>query len=638
LLDAYADGFNAWLAAHPEAPRRVPDEVEPWATLALLRYKYHELEFLGYAGLEEEWVARLLEQGWPLGTSDREAVTPTVLGIPQDAATAGLRFAGALGGPSGELPLGSNAWAVGPSRTVDGHAFLLVNPHQRFFGVERYLEIHLHSDAGLVFSGLTRFGFLLPYMGNNERLGWTFTDNYADIGDLYVERFDDPAEPLRYRYGDEDRRAESWTERIRVMNPAGVNERTLRFWKTHHGPIVGLDDDGRPIAARLAKLVEGGWFTQLDAMIRSRTPEEFRTAFSALDVPYMNLMYADQAGNIWYVYNSAIPRRDRSIDWKRPVDGSDPGTEWDGYHALEELPQILNPPSGYLLNTNSSPFSATRDVPFARTDFPPYMIGDEEDNARARSSRRALEREERISFDEFAGLVWDTRLALADSLVPAIADELDRLQAAPDDDLPLTLRASAPGRADLEEVVERLTAWDRRADAGSAATTLFVVGAERWFLDHMSSVPPGPWSWSLALAETAQRLRETWGNLDVPWGEINRLQRPLSNDPSGFSDSMPSLPVAGAPGFFGSVFSFQTEPMGGVGRRYGVNGNTFVKVIEFGPRVRGRSVLVFGQSGDPASPHYFDQAPLYAERSFKPAWMSREDVEENAERRYELPR
>jgi len=639
LLDAYADGFNAWLAAHPEAPRRVPGEVQPWATLALLRYKYHELEFLGYAGLEEAWVERLLERGWPSGAADREAVTPAVSGIPQDAAQAGLRFAEAFEGPGGELPLGSNEWAVGPSKTVDGHALLLVNPHQRFFGVERYLEIHLHSDAGLVFSGLTRFGFLLPYMGNNERLGWTFTDNYADIGDLYVERFDDPEDPLRYRYGGGDREAETWTKRVRVNDPAGAVNRTLRFWKTHHGPIVGLDDDGRPIAARLAKLVEGGWFTQLDAMIRSRTLEEFRTAFAALDVPYMNLMYADQAGNIWYVYSSAVPRRDPAIDWKRPVDGADPATEWDGYHDLEDLPQILNPPSGYLLNTNSSPFAAARDVPFQRSDFPPYMIGNEEDNPRARSSRRALEREERLSFDEFAALVWDTRLALADSLVPALADERDRLLSAPDEDLPAALRAGSSGRSDLEEIVERLSAWDRRADVGSTATTLFVLGAERWFLDHMSSPgPPGPWSWSLALAETAERLRETWGGLDVRWGEINRLQRPLSNDPSAFSDSLPSLPIAGAPGFFGSVFTFQTEPLGSVGRRYGIHGNTFVKVIEFGPRVRGRSVLVFGQSGDPASPHYFDQAPLYAERSFKPAWITREEVDANAERREVLPR
>jgi acyl-homoserine lactone acylase PvdQ len=639
LLDAYADGFNAWLAAHPEAPRRGPEKVPPWATLALLRYKYHELEFLGYAGLEEEWVARLLERGWPIGGSDREAVTPAVSRIPQGTGRTGLRFAGALEGPLGELPLGSNQWAIGPSRTVDGHALLLVNPHQRFFGVERYLEIHLHSDAGLVFSGLTRFGFLLPYMGNNEHLGWTFTDNYADIGDLYLERFDDPANPLRYRYGASSRTAETWTGRVRVAGPSGVDERTLRFWKTHHGPIVGLDDDGRPIAARLAKLAEGGWFAQLDAMIRSRTLEEFKTAFAALDVPYMNLMYADQAGDIWYVYSSAIPRRDPAIDWKRPVDGADPATEWDGYHALEDLPQILNPPSGYLVNTNSSPLSATRDVPFQRSDFPPYMIGNEEDNARARSSRRALEEKERLSFDEFAALVWDTRLALADSLIPELADERDRLLAAPDDDLPAPLRAGSPGRSDLEEVVERLDQWDRRADVQSTATTLFVLGAERWFLDRMSSSgSPGPWAWSLALAETAARLRETWGSLGVPWGEINRLQRPPSNDPSAFSDSLPSLPVAGAPGFFGSVFTFQTEPMGSVGRRYGVHGNTFVKVIEFGPRVRGRSVLVFGQSGDPASAHYFDQAPLYANGSFKPAWMSRAEVEAHAERRYELPR
>lgn len=634
LLEAYAAGFDAWLAAHPTAPRRLLEGVEPWYTLALLRYKYHQLEFLGNAGLRGEWVERLLQSGWPQGGAP--AVSPAVSGLGHDQA-AGMRFAELLQGPFGEQPLGSNEWAVAPSRTVDGHALLLVNPHQRFFGVERYLEIHLHSDEGLVFSGLTRFGFLLPYMGNSDLLGWTYTDNHADIGDLYVERFDDPAKPLHYRYGAETRTAESWTETVQVTTEEGVVERTLRFWKTHHGPVVGLDDQRRPLSARLPKLVEGGWFAQLDAMIRAGTLEEFRSAVARLDVPYMNLMYADREGNIWYLYGSAVPRRHRGYDWRRPVDGSDPGTEWDGYHPLEELPQVLNPESGWLVNTNSSPFVATSGIELDRADFPPYMIDREEDNPRAWSSRRVLEAHDRLSFDDFARIVWDSRLSLADSLVPAMAAERERMAGVPVVELPAGLRPGTPGRRSLEEAVDRLVAWDRYADVESVATTHFVLAAERLFFDRHASGAPGDWPWSLALAGVLEGLSEIWGRTDIPWGEINRLQRPPSNDASAFADSLPSFPVGGAPGGLGSVFSYHTEPVGTTRRRYGVSGNTFVKVIEFGPEVRGRSVLVFGQSGDPASPHYFDQAALYANRAFKPAWFTREEVGAHAEATYELP-
>lgn len=632
LLDAYADGFNAYLKAHPEE-RNFLDHVESWHTLALIRFKYHQLEFLAYAGFEEEYIERLLERGWPAGGEAGAAVTPASTTDDFDSGSV-MRFAETLHGPMGDIPLGSNEWALGPSRTADGTAMLLVNPHQSFFGVERYLEIHLHSEEGLVFSGLTRFGFLLPYMGNNERLGWTYTDNYADISDLYVEQFDDPARPLAYRYGDSRRTAETWTETVKVKVDGGTEERTLRFWKTHHGPVVGLDGDGHPLTAKIAKLEEGGWFAQLDAMIRSKSLEEFRAAVSRLSIAYMNLMYADQDGNIWYLYGSAVPLRDSSFAWRSPVDGSDPRTEWGDYHPLEDLPQDLNPPSGWLLNTNSSPFVATDSVPYSRDDFPPYMIGDEENNARAVSSRRVLEGIDGVTFDDFARAVWDTRLSLADSLVPVIAAEWAALGEAGSEEIPTALTPGAPGLAVVGEVVERLQAWYRGADVQSIETTWFVLSTERWFLDRRAQPQPGPFAHLEALAVTLEGLARDWGRTEVSWGEVNRLQRPPSQDPDDFSPDLPSLPVAGAPSAAGSVFVYHTEPQGTTGVRYGVHGNSFMKVIEFGPTVRGRSLLVFGQSGDPDSPHFFDQAALYSNREFKPAWFTREEVEANAVKSY----
>jgi acyl-homoserine lactone acylase PvdQ len=626
MLDAYAAGFNAYLAAHPDS-RQLLERVEPWHTLALIRFKYHQLEFLGYAGFEGEWAERLLEEGWPAGGADAAAVSPQASTDLLEGSI--VRFAEDIRGPMGDIPLGSNEWALGPSRTAAGTTMLLVNPHQSFFGVERYLEIHLASDEGLAFSGLTRFGFLLPYMGNNARLGWTYTDNSADISDLYVESFDDPDDPLRYRYGDEHRTAETWTETVRVKDG---EERMLRFWKTHHGPVVGIDDAGRLLTVRIAKLAEGGWFDQLDAMIRAQSLAEFKAAIGRLDIPYMNTMYADVDGNIFYVYTSAVPRRHPSFAWREPVDGADPNTEWGEYHPLEDLPQVLNPASGWLLNTNSSPLVATDPVPYAREDFPSYMIGSEDDNARAKSSRRVLSRLESVTLDDFARAVMDTRLSLADSMLPVIAGQWERLQTAEAAELPAALAPGLASRTEVGAAVTRLNAWDRVADVGSVETTWFVISLEKWFEARR---PSGPFSHLEMLAATLAGLEASHGRAEVPWGEVNRLQRPPSQEPDDFSAELPSLPVVGAPSAAGSVFVFHVTPFASTGVRHGVHGNSFVKVIEFGPVVRGRSLLVFGQSGDPASPHFFDQAPLYSAREFKPAWFTREEVEANAAQTYQ---
>ena len=635
LLDAFAAGFNDWLAAHPKKKHWL-GRVEPWFALALMRFKYDQVEFLGYSGFHKSMEAALLKQGWPVGPHRMPAVSAGLEHTDLDSGSI-VRFAENIRGPFGGRPIGSNEWAVGPSRTASGRAMLLINPHQAFFGIERYFEIDLHSAEGLVFSGLTRFGFLLPYMGNNGRLGWTFTNNYPDIGDLYVERFDDPAHPLAYRYGNRPRSAETWTETIKVKTGDTIGTRTLRFWKTHHGPIVGLDKKGRPMAAQLAKLKSGGWDDQLYAMIRSRTFEAFRAAELELNIPYMNLMYADVAGNIWYVYNGAVPRRDPSFDWRKPVDGSDPRTEWHGYHALSELPQVRNPKSGFLLNCNSSPMFVTDAVPYTRKDFPSYMIGNETDNPRARSSRRVLAGFHKVTFDRFARAVWDTRLSAADRLIPQLVSQWKKMKAAPAASVPKNLRPGTDARRDVALAIERLRHWNRVARIESVETTWFVFSAFRWHADEVSGAAAGRFSMVEDLAEELRVLRARWDTIEVPWGMVTRIQRPPSDDPADFSDSLPSLPVGGAPGALGSVFTLhryhsfkETAAHLSAPSRYGIFGNSFLKVVEFAPHARARSVEVFGQSADPKSPHFFDQAPLYAARMFKPAWSTLAEVKAHA--------
>jgi acyl-homoserine-lactone acylase len=618
LLEAYAAGTNRWLDSQQPSRQGTLRKIEPWYPLALIRFKYYQNEFLGYAGLRNAWIGPLIERS--AAAVAGPAVRPAggaAAAARSDRAHSAFDFAlEAQFDALGRRPRGSNQWAVAPSRTADGSALLLINPHQSFVGVQRYAEIHLDSREGLRFSGLTVFGFLLPYMGHNERLGWAYTDNYADHSDLYGLVFDDAAAPLRYRYAGGYRTAEPWTDSIRVHTAGGMQTRVFRFWNTHYGPIVGVADDGRPLAVKLARMVEGGWFDQWDAMIRAHSLDAWKAAVAELRVPYMNTMYADADGNIGYIYNSAVPRRLPGIVPSGILDGSDPRTEWQGFHTLEELPQVWNPPTGWLLNTNSTPFTATTGLSLRREDFPAYMIGGETDNARAASSRRVLSAMTSVTLEEFARAVWDTRLSEADRSIPALLVEWQRMP------------ASAEQQA-LAPAVARLREWDRIADTASVETTWFVLAFERRMLDGQRAQP-----YVRALAEALRLLEQRWGTTEVPWGRINRHQRPLPGAPAALDATRRSLPVAGAHAELGSVFSFASGPVGEASPRLGRGGNSFVKVIAFGPTVRAASILNYGQSGDPASPHFFDQAELYAGQQFKPAWFGRAEVEANAVRSY----
>ncbi len=642
LYDAYAEGFNHYLEKHPDVERRLLERVEPWYAIALLRFKYHHNEYIGYAGLRRTDSRRLLDGARIEGSGSSGAglAGPIPAGPASDGASRlqSLAFRDDPT-PGGERPLGSNEWAIAGSRTASGHPMLLINPHVAFFGLSQYTEIHLHSDEGLVFSGLSRFGFMFPYMGHNERLGWSYTDNYSDIGDLYVETVEWREGSPVYRYGEEWRDLTVWTETVGVRQAGedgAVEELEFRFIKTHHGPILGIRElDGEdspngsesaeslsPLAVRVTMLEEGGWYDQWYGMMRAQTLEEWRAAVARLAVPYQNTMYADADGNIQYIYNAAVPRRSVAYDWSLPVDGSDPGTEWNGYHALDELPQYLNPATGYLQNTNSNPFTATDGLTDERVAFPPYMVGRETDNPRARSSRRVLGELRDVTLEDFARAVLDTRLTAADDLLPPLLEEFRQLE------------QTRPTRANLvREPVRELETWDREATIESIATTLFVRWAEIWDRGE-ERWQEQPWPRITALAAVLDRLERDWETWRVPWGDLNRMQRPDASGRKPFDDDQPSLPVAGAPGWLGSVFTYTSRPAPGGIRRYGVHGNSFVKVVEFGPQVQARSILTFGQSGDPASAHYFDQAPLYSQKRFKPAWFSRAQVEANAERVY----
>ncbi|HSD45785.1 MAG TPA: penicillin acylase family protein, partial [Pyrinomonadaceae bacterium] len=487
LCDAFAAGFNYYLVRHPEVPLRLLKRIEPWYTLAFIRYNYFQNGFARDPSLRRT----------PIQTAALDAdLKPHT---------------------------GSNGWVIGPSRSASGHAMLFVNPHLPFFGSGQVYEGHVHSDEGWNFTGYTRFGFPLPYVGHNENGGWVSTDNAADLADVYLETFDDPSRPLAYKYGKEYRLATERVEEIRVKTANGIETHKFTMRKTHHGPIVAARD-GKPLALRMAKFESDGWLREWYDMTRATSLAALKRAMSPLNMLFGNVMYADRQGNTWYLYNGAVPKRDPRFDWTKPVDGSDPATEWQGYHTIDELPQLTNPKTGWMQNCNTTPFLLTSEGNPDPKLFPKYMV-QEGDNPRGAISREILASKAKFTFDEWKRVAFDTRVMNAGKLLPPLL---------------AALKEKAQENARLDGVYGMLAQWNQRSTNDSVAMTLFSLWHDRISRDATPvSVPID--KQLAALDEVINQLEKDFGTWKVAWGELTRLQRIDESKDEDFQDAKPSL-------------------------------------------------------------------------------------------------
>ncbi len=421
---------------------------------------------------------------------------------------------------------------------------------------------------------------------------------------------------------------------MEIPNGDGFDEKTYTLRKTHHGPIVGQADDGRYLSVRIARLAEGSRLRQALRMTKAKNFDEWRAAMAELNLQMFNTCYADRDGNIFYVYNGAVPRRDPSFDWTKPVDGSNPKTDWQGLHAFDELPQILNPPSGYLQNCNTSPFTTTDVGNPAVGDFPAYMAEDRfDDKRRAKVSRMLLREMHDITFDDWKKAAFDTTLYWPLVNLPPFKRELEELE-----------QTDPTLAARCKPFMDHLCDWDCRSAIDSTQTTLCYL----WYEELYGRGYPvetlkqqfvdDPDKKFEALVTAAGKLKAFYGDWRVPWGDVSRIQRHANYSDFAkipFSDDLPSLPCAGAPGPLGIVFNtYYAPPTAKHKKQYGVVGHSFVGVYEFGDKVQAATLLQFGESADPESPHFMDQAELYSKREFKPAWFHWDDVLAHAKRSY----
>ena len=619
LLQAFALGVNHFLAAQDKVKPRLLNRLEAWHVLAIDRYLMLTMTFGGSGARKpnpQDAGLSLQNQAIPKYSWDW-VDPPSQL----ESATAAA--------------IGSNSWAISPQRTRSGEAMLFINPHQPWYGIGQFYEMHLHSKETIRFSGACFFGNPIPVLGHNEFLGWAYTVNQPDVADSWKIEFSHPSDSLKYRFGAGYRQAEEWSEPIAVLENGILKQQTVTFRKTEVGPVMSANGQ-QAVVARIARLFDVGRLDQAIEMVRAKNFEEWRAAFSRCAIPMFNVTYADRDGNIFYAYNGAVPIREERFNWTRTVDGSDPATQWKGIHNFDDLPQVLNPKSGYVQNCNGSPFVTTDSDNPSPDQFPNYMVRDHDiDRRRSKLARELLSNAKGVGFEWYQDLCFDTTLYWP----KAEKENWQRSFA--------QLKTSDPEIATrLQPYIDALVNWDGKADKESSEALLCISWYEELFgtsqSENMKREYAGnPKKQLIALGNVARRLTEIHGDWKKPWGEVHRLQRTAySADTMEAGVSLlpfaKSQACAGAPGPLGVVFTIYSTPSVPYLRpqRFAVVGASYMSAVAFGKKVRAVSLVPFGASGSPRSPHFRDQANLLANQKFKQAWFYEQDVLKAARRSY----
>ena len=581
LMDAWADGLNYYLATHPQVRPRVITRYEPWMALSFTE---------GSIGGDIERVSLEQLQAFYGKPGDTPA--------PADVAQAH---------PSWVEPTGSNGIAIAPRLTADGHALLLINPHTSFFFRS---ELQMTSDTGLDAYGAVTWGQFFVYQGFNRHIGWMHTSTGADVVDEFAETIVHRDGKAYYRYGRELRPVTRREITLAYRAKDGsMAERSFTAYFTHHGPIV-REAGGKWIATALMNrpvpALQQSWLrTKAHDYASYMKVAELKANSSN------NTLFADDKGEIAYLHPQFIPKRDDRFDYTRPVDGSNPATDWQGLTPLDQAPHVFNPANGWVYNTNNWPYSAAgKDSP-KKADFPRYMDTFGE-NPRGLHAIRVLTGQDDFTRDSLITAAFDSYLPAFARQVPILVADYDALP------------ASDPLKKKLAGPIAMLRHWDYRWGIASMPTSLAVFwGDTLWdevshtdtaeglsIYDAMAE-KAGSQARLHALVEAVDRLEKDFGHWGVPWGEINRFQRVNGDLVQPFDDGKPSIPVPFTSSRWGSLASFGAHRWPGTRRYYGTSGNSFVAVVEFGPRVRARAITAGGESGDPRSPHFNDQAERY---------------------------
>jgi acyl-homoserine lactone acylase PvdQ len=615
LMDAWADGMNYYLATHPETKPKVLTHVDPWMALSFTE---------GSIGGDIERVD-LKRLRALYDTQGTHATGP---------ASVDWETRPHVAQPWMEPPSsGSNGIAIAPSNTASHHALLLINPHTWFFFRS---ELQMSSEEGLDAYGAVTWGQFFVYQGFNDRIGWMHTTSGVDAVDDYLETVVRDSGKLAYRYGGETKPFTSKQITIRYKTPQGLTSRTITAMYTLHGPVIAQEGEkfvtiqlmNTPIAA----------LEQSYLRTKARNYAEYKKTMGLRANSSNNTVYADADGDIAYWQGNFIPRRDPRFDYTKPVDGSNPATNWQGLMTVDQTPHLLNPRSGFLFNVNDSPWNGAGPDSLRKQDYPAYVEQGIE-SAREVHAMRLLDPDgnprRNFTLESLMHEAYDSYMPWFTRTVPVLVKAYDAVP------------ATDPQKAKLAEQIKLLRTWDDRWGKDSVETALAIS----WGMELMKTagrpareakIPSEEWVATKvapedlvkALATASDQLAATFGTWRTPWGEINRFQRLTDDLAPKFTDAGASIPIAFVPSMWGSLAAFVGRPYPGTKRWYGNYGNSFVAVVEFGDKVRARAVTCGGESGHPESPHFNDEAGRYASGDLREVYFYPDQLKGHTQRTY----
>ena len=608
FCDAFADGINYYLHTHPEVTPKLLAKFEPWMPMYFSE---------GSIGGDIERVSTRKIKAFYEGDDSKLFDTSSSRSVSKVEPLTDKKHK-----DTNKLeaePAGSNGIAISGKLTKSGNPILLINPHTSFFFRG---EVHVVSEEGLNAYGAVTWGQFFVYQGFNEKTGWMHTSTYTDVIDEFEEdliRLDDK---LMYRYGEELREVTTYDTTLRYKENDSVKSITFPFYRTHHGPITHSTNGKWTATAMMWEPVKA--LEQSYIRTKQNGYKGFRKMMDIKTNSSNNTVYADAEGNIGYFHGNFIPKRDTTYNYLKPIDGSDPKTDWQGLHDVSEHITLLNPDVGWLQNCNSTPFTSAGENSPRVQDYPVYMSRNRE-NFRGVHAIDLLQKNKDYTLESVIELAHDPYLPAFEVLIPGLVNAYDD---------------SENKNYSLQKPIDILRRWDYETSKESMAMTLAHFYAMNYLrngerprsmsqmeaLTYFGSESPDKEKLQV-FENTLNYLTETYGANLKPWGDINRYQRLDGDIKQKFDDTKPSIPVGFASGRWGALAAYGVSYTNPDAKKiYGTRGNSFVAVVEFGDKVKAKSMLAGGQSGDPNSPHFNDQALRYVNMEFKDVPYYKEDV------------